>query len=148
MASTNLARLFLEKVSCTLEDYYGECMEFVDDFGRWLDEQKIDHHHIWIENNREMRLQSDVDYDSWKYHAVVVIDEIVHDPWLSQALQLGEYFQTMFPDQILHVDRFIQEGNIIRQFEEVWDNGTLISGPVKIDETETEIASASACCRV
>jgi hypothetical protein len=138
---TNLAYLFLEESGDTITDYYGLCMEFVDDFGKWLDKRGIDHHHIWIENNREMYVHSDVDYRGWKYHAVVVIDDMVHDPWLSRAMLQGEYFMTVFPDQTLHIDRYVEDGGVVRQFEEIWDEGILISGPVlleEFDETTTK----------
>jgi hypothetical protein len=112
-------------------------MEFVDDFGRWLDEKGIESHHIWIENNRAMFLVPRVGVWEWTYHAVVVISGMVHDPWLSRAMPMGEYFANMFPDQTLHVDHFTEVGSAIRQTEEIWLNNELLSGPVVINEETT-----------
>lgn len=128
---------------CTITDYYGACMEFVDDFGKWLDERDIEHHHIWIENNKSMYLHSDADYTGWKYHAVVVIDGRVHDPWLSQSYPEGEYFTTMFPSQMLHIDRYVSDDGVFKQLEEIWDGGVLISGPVLIEEFDFETKETS-----
>lgn len=118
----NLAERYLQETDQTFRDYDGSCMELVNDMMGWV---KQPYHHIWIEGAEGQDIKPSYRRRVWKYHAVMIVGGLVHDPWFGDALELDSYLGMVFPDQYLQVDHFLPDGRTITQW---WVGCDRISG--------------------
>lgn len=95
MAGMNLALAYLAHSGETLGDYDGFCMELVDQVQQW---KGLERGTLWIEDSEGGVLTPPARQTRWKYHAVLVVDGLVHDAWHPEVLPVAEYLEQVFPN--------------------------------------------------
>lgn len=107
----NIALRWLRTTRSGLDEFDGQCMELVDEVGRWLKRKGISHSVLWIESASA----SDViwspiiahypnEEQHWGYHVVILSKGLIHDAWLHDPLPPRQYFARVFPDQKVRVE--------------------------------------------
>lgn len=108
----NLALRWLRTTKNSLDDFDGQCMELVDEVGRWLTKKGIPHSILWIESASapEVMWSSTIvahypnNEQHWGYHVVILSKGLIHDAWLRDPLPQRQYFARVFPDQRVRVE--------------------------------------------
>lgn len=91
----NWSHLYLERYKKTLNDYYLRCYDLASEVKEWLKAQKIKCDIKFVYADDHVNLESNFN-NIWSYHAIPVIEGIVHDAWCDKVLELREYVTYMF----------------------------------------------------
>jgi hypothetical protein len=81
----------------SMSEYEGYCLEWCDDFGKWLDARNMPHDLLWIEHSENYGLVPSTIDRVWREHCVLSVDGRIHDLWHPEVLTPWEYLRSMFP---------------------------------------------------
>ncbi len=118
----NWSKLYLERYKKTLDDYFLRCYDLSSEVKEWLKGQKIKCDIKFVYSDKAYSNLNSKFNNTWSYHAIPVIDGVVHDAWCDKVLELREYVLYMFEH-----DRFIVSGTWLHRSKS--RGGILIERP-------------------
>jgi len=93
----NWSKAYLEKFNLKIEDYELQCLRLCVEVKYWLTTQKIKSSIKFVQSksNLESRFGA-----IWGYHAILIVDNYVHDAWCDLVMHIENYNSYMFPEQV------------------------------------------------
>lgn len=107
--SDNVIGLYFSSTGESFDSYsVGWCGPLTHKVSNWLNAHNIRHQRLMItraaqEGNELYPVAKNQPNAVW-YHAIIVLNGIVHCPWLNQRLNVESYCALMFPNQAVTVE--------------------------------------------
>lgn len=117
----NLLQKWLKENKYDLEDFNGQCLNLVQRATDWLSQKEISHDILMIKS-MDTYLSVVANYPPnikyyWRYHFVIISNDVIHDAWLNDPLPKNQYFELVFPNQELQVDSCLEEDEKYIQYQ-------------------------------
>lgn len=108
MNHDNLSHRYLRDTDLTLRHFDGDCHLLAFRVMSWLDSIGVRTEIVWVRHAMPTEYLAPTGRATgrtWRFHAAVEANGLVHDPWYDDPLPLTEWELVMFPGQLLFVVR-------------------------------------------